>query len=113
MSNAPMLVSPNFEKDFIIHCYALEHTMSSILTQKDDQDNESPIYFMSIPLKKHELNYTKMEKHVFSMVKALDQFRYYILYSHSIVYVPKTIVKSISTQQEIGVNKRVLWVTKV
>ena len=108
-----MLVSPNFEKDFIIYCYASEHSMFSILAQKDNQDNEAPIAFMSIPLKKHEMNYTQIEKHVFTMVKPLKQFRYYILLSHPIVYVPDTIVKSILTQQEVGMNKRVAWVTKV
>lgn len=71
-------MSPNFEKYFIIYYYASGHTLSSILTQKDDKDNEAPIAFMSIPLKKHELNYTQMEKHPFSMVRALNQFRYYI-----------------------------------
>ena len=35
ISNAPMLVSPNFEKYFIIYYYASKHSMSSILTQKD------------------------------------------------------------------------------
>ena len=108
ISNAPMLVSLNFEKDFIIYCYASEHTLSSILTQKDDQANQAPIAFMSISLKKHELNYTQIEKHAFSMVKALKQFMYYILHSHSVVYVPETIVKSILTQQEVGMNKRVV-----
>ena len=68
---------------------------------------------MTIPLKKHELNYTQKEKHEFTMVKALKQFRYYILHSHSIAFVPKTIVKNILTQQEVGMNKRVVWVAKV
>ena len=71
-------VSPNFEKDFIIYCYASEHTLSSILTQKDDKDNEAPIAFMNIPLKKHELNYTQMEKHAFSVVRALKHTIFYI-----------------------------------
>lgn len=113
ISNAPMLVSPKFEKDFIIYYYALEHTLSSILTQKDDGDNEAPIAIMSIPLKKHELNYTQMEKDAFVMVKALKEFSQYILHSHSIFYVSEPTVKSILTQQEIGVNKIVAWITKV
>ena len=112
ISNAPMLVSPSFERDFIIYCYASEHSLSSILTQKDDQGNEAPITFMSIPLKKHEINYTQMEKHAFFVVKALKKFRYYISHSHSVVYVPKIVAKSILTQQEVGINKRVVWVTK-
>ena len=108
-----MLVSPNFEKDFIIYCYASEHSLSSILTQQNDEGNEASIAFMSVPLKKHELNYIQIEKYAFVVVKALKQFRYYSLYSHSIVYVPDTIVKSILTQQEVGMNKRVVWVAKV
>ena len=108
-----MLVSPNFEKDFIIYCYASEHSLSNILTWQNDEGNEAPIAFMSVPLKKHELNYTQMEKHVFAVVKALKQFRYYVLHSHSIMYVPETAVKSILTQQEVGMNKRVVWVAKV
>ena len=76
-----MPVSSDFEKDFIIYCYALEHTMSSILTQKDDQVNEALIAFMRIPLKKHGINYNQIEKHAFIVVRALKQFRYYILHS--------------------------------
>ena len=52
---------------------------------------------MTIPLKKHELNYTQKVKHEFTIVKALKKFRYYILHSHSVVYVPKIAVKSILT----------------
>ena len=65
ISNVPMLVSPNFKMDFIIYNYASEHTLSNILTQKDEQDNEALIYFMSIPLKNHELNYSQIDKHAF------------------------------------------------
>ena len=108
-----MLVSLDCKKDFIIYCYALEHTFSSILTQKDDQDNEAPIAFMSVPLKKHELNYTQMEKHIFVLVKAMKQFGCYIFHSHSSVYVHEIVVKSILTQQEIRVNKRIVWVARI
>ncbi len=66
-----MLVSQDFEKDFIIYCYALEHILSSILIQRDDKDNKALVALMSIPLKKHELNYTQMEKHAFAVVRAL------------------------------------------
>ena len=68
---------------------------------------------MSVPLKKHELSYTEIDKNAFVVVKSLKQFRYYILHSHSIVYVPKKPIKSILTQQEVGMNKRAVWVAKV
>lgn len=68
---------------------------------------------MSVPLKKHELKYSLMEKQVFAVVKAVKQFRYYILHSHAIVYVPHSTVKSILTQQDIGMNNRASWVSKI
>ena len=71
IANAPMLVSPNFEKDFSIYCYASEHSISSILTQPNDEGNEALIAFMSILLKKHELNYTQTKKYAFAVVRAL------------------------------------------
>lgn len=37
ISQALVLKSPNFKKDFIIYCYASKHTLSGILTQKDEK----------------------------------------------------------------------------
>jgi hypothetical protein len=38
-----------------------------------------------------------MEKHAFSLVKAIKYFRVYILHSHTIAYVPNAVVKDILT----------------
>ncbi|KAH9294618.1 hypothetical protein KI387_038206 [Taxus chinensis] len=53
VAHAPVLVCPNFSKDFIMYSYASEHTVSAILMQKNSEDVESPIAFMSSPLKPH------------------------------------------------------------
>ncbi len=71
ISLAPLLVSLDFKKDFIMCYYASKHTLSCILTQKNDQDKEASIAFMSISLKKHELNYSHIEKHTFAIVKVV------------------------------------------
>ena len=113
IAKAPMLIHPDFKKDFTIYCYAFEHTMSGMLLQKNDKGEEMPISFMSIPLKKHELNYSLSEKQAFTVVKVVKFFRYYILHSHSVVYVPSTAVKSILTQQDVAVNNRATWAAKV
>lgn len=80
--------------------------LSGILTQKNNQGNKSPIVFMSVPLKKNEFKYPLIEKKAFVFVKVVKQFKYYILHSHSVIYVPKTVVKSILTQQDVGLNRR-------
>ncbi|XP_057850259.2 uncharacterized mitochondrial protein AtMg00860-like [Cryptomeria japonica] len=74
VANVPTLVNPDFTKDFILYCYASDHTMSGILLQLDEHGAEMPIAFMSTPLKKHELKYSPMEKHAYTVVKAMKQF---------------------------------------
>lgn len=90
-----VLVHPDLKNDFIIYCYASEHTMSGVLLQKNDKNEEALISFMSIPLKKHELNYSLIEKKAFAIVKVVKKFCFYIIHSHSTIYVPNAIVKSI------------------
>ncbi|KAH9326497.1 hypothetical protein KI387_006675, partial [Taxus chinensis] len=91
--------------------YASEHTVSAILMQKNSEDVESPIAFMSSPLKPHKIKMTQLEKHAFAVVKAVKNFKYYILNSHTVVLVPDTAVKSILTQQELG-SLRGNWIAK-
>ena len=49
-----------------------------------------------------------MEKQAFSLIKALKDFRVYILHSHFIVFVPHAVVKDILTQDPDG--KRGKWI---
>lgn len=71
IEKVPVLFHPNFRKDFIMYFYVSDHTISSILLQKDEKNEEVPISFMSIPLKKHELQYSQVEKQAFAIVKVV------------------------------------------
>ena len=108
----PILVHPYYTKEFIIYCYSSEHTMSSILMQENKEGIQAPNAFMSMPLNNKESRYSQMEKHVYAVVRALKNFRFYILHSHSMIYVPDSAFKSILTQQEVGCNNRGAWITK-
>ncbi|KAH9293104.1 hypothetical protein KI387_041691, partial [Taxus chinensis] len=50
------------------------HTVSAILMQRNSQNVESPIAFMSSPLKPHELKMAQLEKHAFTIVKIVKNF---------------------------------------
>ena len=53
-----------------------------------------------------------MEKQSFALVKAIKDFRVYILYSHIVAYVPNVVVKDILTQD--GQNgKRGKWIATI
>ena len=44
---APALVSPDFKKDFILYTFAYDISYVVVLTQKNQQEDEVPISFMS------------------------------------------------------------------
>ena len=50
-----------------------------------------------------------MEKQAYALVKALKDFRIYILHSHIISYVPSSVVKSILTQPDTE-GRRAKWI---
>ena len=72
---------------------------------------EQPIAFFSKALKDAPLKYNIMEKKSFALVKALKDFRVYILYSHIIAFVTNTVVKDILTQDPDG--KRGKWIVVI
>eukprot|EP00253_Pinus_taeda_P015145 PITA_15145 len=112
LTQTPVLTSPQFDKDFIIFSFAFEHTIATILLQKYDQGNEKPIAFFSRALRDAPLKYQIMEKQAYALVKAIEYFRIYILYSHVIAYVPSTMVKDILTQEGLE-GKRGKWIASI
>ena len=98
LTKTPVLISPDFKKDFIIFSFASKHTIAAVLLQKNNQGFEQPIAFFSKTLRDAPLKYNIMEKQALTLVKAIKDFRVYILYSHIISYVPNSVVKDILTQ---------------
>ena len=97
ISQAPVLTNPNFTKDFLIFTFALEHTIAGVLLQKNSEEQEQPIAFYSTTLGDSEVRYNIMEKQDFALVRALKEFRVYIMQSHIIAFVPNSVVKDILT----------------
>jgi hypothetical protein len=109
LTKAPVLASPNFAKDFILFSFASEHTIAGVLLQKDEHNFERPIAYYSRTLRDSPLKYDIMEKKAYALVKALKEFRVYILHSHTIAYVPNSSVKDILTQPDPE-GKRGKWI---
>jgi len=108
LTKTPVLISPDFSKDFYIFSFASEHTIAAVLLQKNPQGQEQPIAFFSKALRDAPLKYKIMEKQAFALVKALKDFRVYILHSHIIAFVPNSVVKDILTHDPDG--KRGKWI---
>jgi hypothetical protein len=89
--------------------FALEHTIPGILLQKYEHNFERPIKYYRRKLRDSPSKYDIMEKHAYALVKALKEFRVYILHSHTIAYVPNSSVKDILTQPDPE-GKRGKWI---
>jgi hypothetical protein len=72
----------------------------------------NPSLFFNKALRDAALNYNIMEKQAFALVKAIKDFRVYILHSHVIAYVPNAVVKDILTQDNPD-GRRGKWIAVI
>jgi hypothetical protein len=109
---APVLVSLDYLKYFLIFLFSYEHTLFMVLLQKNEEGFEQPISFFSKSLRDVELRYDIMEKKAYAMVKTLKDFKTYVLHSKVIAYVPTNSIKDILVQSNSD-GKRGRWLAKI
>ena len=97
LTEAPILVSPDFTIDFLLFSFASEHTIVGVLLQKNNHNLEQPIAFYNKALRDATLKYNIMETKAYELIKSMKDFRVYILHSHIIAYVPSNAIKYILT----------------
>jgi hypothetical protein len=112
ISQAPILWSPDFSKDFFLYTFSSDQSLVAVLTQKDDKNDEAPISFMSTNLQGPDINYPTIEKHDYAVYKEVKHFRAYILKNHTKVIVPHPVVRSLFTQHEMG-ERRGNWMVVI
>jgi hypothetical protein len=95
LTEAPVLISPDYSKDFLIFSFASFDTVVVVLLQKNDVGIEQPISFFSRALRDAEIRYDIMEKQAYALVKSLKAFRVYVLHSKVTAYIPSASVKDI------------------
>jgi ribonuclease HI len=112
LTEAPVLISPDYSKDFLVFSFASFDTVAAVLLQKNGEGREQPIAFFSKALRDAEIRYKIMEKKAYALVKALKAFRVYVLHSKVTAYVPSASVKDILIQPYID-GRRGKWIAKI
>jgi hypothetical protein len=103
---APVLISPDYSKDFFIFSFASFDTVVDVLLQKNDAGLEQSIFFFSRALRDIEARYEIMEKQSYALVKGHKSFRVYVLHSKIIACVPSAVVKDILIHHDINGRRR-------
>lgn len=78
LTTAPLLVTPDFTRPFIISCDACKTGIGGVLAQLDEAGNERPIAFFSQKLNRAQQNYSITELECFAALRSILKFREYV-----------------------------------
>jgi hypothetical protein len=79
LSNAPLISSPDYNRDYILYISASVVSVAGVLVQIGDDDHEHVIYYISKNLSGPPLKYNHEEKLALAVILAVQKLRHYIL----------------------------------
>lgn len=114
LSSAPVLVSPDPNIPFTVHCDASKLAIGAVLSQEQGKGLQ-PVAYESRKLNPAERNYSTYEKELLSVVHALVTWRHYLQGSKFTVYVitDHQSVRHICTQPVISSPRQARLMEKI
>ena len=99
LTNAPLLVLPNFAKTFEIECDASGIGIGAVLMQEG-----RPVAYFSEKLGGAALNYPTYDKEMYALVRALENWQHYLWPKEFVIHTDHESLKHLKGQQRL--NKR-------
>ncbi|OAE20446.1 hypothetical protein AXG93_4905s1460 [Marchantia polymorpha subsp. ruderalis] len=87
LTTAPVLRSPDWDRPFHVYVDTSAFAIGVVLSQKDDNKKDYPIYFASRQLSLAERKYTTTEREALGMVYSCKKFRHYLICYEFVFYV--------------------------
>ncbi|GJU67602.1 reverse transcriptase domain-containing protein [Tanacetum coccineum] len=85
LTEAPILIAPNWDQPFEIMCDASDYAIGAVLGQRIEK-HFLPIHYTSKTMTEAESNYITTEKEMLAVVYAFEKFRSYLIMNKSVVY---------------------------
>ena len=104
LATAPVLVHPDFSKEFVVTTDASDYATGAVL-QQDHGEGLQPIAFASRKLNPTECRYGAYERELLGIVWAIGQWRHYLQGRHFIVQTDHSSLRHLINQP--SVNSRV------
>ena len=105
---APIMVIPDWNKEFEITCDANDYEMGAVLGQKTKKIFKA-IYYASKTFNEAQENYSTTEKDMLAMVFACENFKPYILGSHVIIHTNHAAIKYLMSKKDVK-PRLIRWV---
>jgi hypothetical protein len=90
---APILVFPDWTKEFRVHVNVSSISLGVVLSQPRGGDIDHPLSFSSRKLSTTEINYITTEQEGLAMVYVLQKFRHYLLGGHLKMFTDHSVMK--------------------
>nr|GEV94631.1 retrovirus-related Pol polyprotein [Tanacetum cinerariifolium] len=99
LTEAPILIAPNWDKPFELMCDASDFAVGAVLGQRINK-HFRPIHYASKTMNQAETNYTTTEKEMLTVVYAFEKFRSYLIMNKSIVYTDHPALKYLFAKKD-------------
>nr|GEW76315.1 reverse transcriptase domain-containing protein [Tanacetum cinerariifolium] len=99
LTEAPILVDPNWKLPFELMCDASDFAIGAVLGQRK-MKHFQPIHFAIKTMTEAQIHYTTIEKEMLAVVYAFEKFRPYLVLSKSIVYMDHSALKYLLSKQD-------------
>nr|GEX09750.1 reverse transcriptase domain-containing protein [Tanacetum cinerariifolium] len=100
LTEAPILIAPNWDKPFELMCDASDYDVGAVLGQRIEK-NFWPIHYASKTMNQAKANYTTIEKEMLAVVYAFKKFRSYFIMNKSIVYTDHSTLKYLFAKKDV------------
>nr|GEW26087.1 DNA-directed DNA polymerase [Tanacetum cinerariifolium] len=98
LTEAPILVAPDWDLPFELMCDASDFSISAVLGKRKTKHFQ-PIHYASKTMTDAQAHYTMMEKELLVVVYAFEKFWPYLVLSKSIVYTDYSALKYLLNKQ--------------
>ncbi|GJW10206.1 reverse transcriptase domain-containing protein [Tanacetum coccineum] len=99
LTEAPILVAPDWDLPFEIMCDASDFAVGAVLGQRKTKHFQ-PIHYASKTMTDAQAHYTTIEKKLLAVVYAFEKFRPYLVLSKTIVYTDHSALKYLLAKQD-------------
>ena len=95
----PIMVTPDWKKEFEIMCDVSDYAMGAILGQRTENMFKA-MYYANKTFNEAQENYSTTEKEMLEMVFAYEKFRPYILGSHVIIHTDHAAIRYLMAKKD-------------
>ncbi|GKA20431.1 reverse transcriptase domain-containing protein [Tanacetum coccineum] len=99
LTEAPILVTPDWDLPFEIMCDASDFAVGAVLGQRKTKHFQ-PIHYASKTMTDAQAHYTTTKKELLAVVYAFERFRPYLVLSKTIVYTNHLALKYLLAKQD-------------